>query len=49
MNFALFKSHLMAIAIENVNFIVIAVVYLEHKANFIKQINSIVQAISCLQ
>ena len=45
MNFAFIKSHLMVIAIENINFIVPAFVYLEHKANFIKQINSIVQAI----
>ena len=32
----------MVIAIENINFVVPAFVYLEHKANFIKQINSIV-------
>lgn len=45
MNFAFIKSHLMVIATENINFIVPAFGYLEHKANFIKQINSIVQAI----
>ena len=33
MNFALFKSHLMTIAIESINFIDAAFVYLEHKAN----------------
>ena len=41
MNFALLKSHLMVIAIENISFIVPAFVYLEHKANFIKQLNQL--------
>ena len=41
MNFALFKSHLMVIAIENISFIDPPFVYLEHKANFIKQLNQL--------
>ena len=44
MNFALFESNLMVIAIENINFIVPAFVYLEHKVNFIKQLNQLNRA-----
>ena len=41
MNFALFKSYLMVITIENISFIDPPFVYLEHKANFIKQLNQL--------